>query len=228
MEKIYNGIVLDCIDHKENNKLLTILTNQGKIQAICKGVKKAGSKLKNIACPFCFAEFTILEGKQNIVIGANVYDSFFDLALQYEKYLCGCVMLDLLNKTTESQTILSSLLIELIKTLKFLCYENFSGIYLLVKFLLTYLEKIGYKLNTLTCGMCGKEINNHYLNVYDGSILCSNCSLVNSLKLSQSQIDLLNNKDTALNKAEEIELLKGLGNTIYCLVNIKIKIEDLI
>lgn len=228
MEKIYNGIVIDCVDHKDNNKLLTILTSEGKIQAICKGVKKAGSRLKNIACPFCFAEFTILENKQNTVIGANVYDSFFDLTLNYENYICACVMLDLLKKTIEQTKVLSSLLIKLIKSLKSLCYENSSGRSELIKFLLTYLKELGYKINTHNCGMCGKKLENHYLNVYDGSILCSNCAEIHSVKLNSNQLNIINEIPANLTKQEEIELLKALGNTIFCLINIKIKIEDLI
>ena len=228
MEKIYDGIVLDCTDHKENNKLLTILTSEGKIQAICKGVKKAGSKLKNIACPFCFAEFNILENKQNTVIGANVYDSFFDLSLKYENYLCGCVMLDLLKRTIEQPKVLASLLITLIKSLKSLCYEDVSAKSELINFLLTYLKELGYELNLQNCGLCGKKLENHYLNVYDGSILCQNCAEINSVKLSANQLKFINRQPTELTKQEEIQLLKGLGNTIFCLINIKIKIEDLI
>ena len=62
MEIKTEAIVLQSIDYKDNDKLLTLFSpTLGRITAGAKGVKKQKAKLSFAAQPFCFAEYVLAE-----------------------------------------------------------------------------------------------------------------------------------------------------------------------
>ena len=228
-EIVLDGIVISVQDYKENSKLLNILTSEGIKLVVAKGITKQTSKLKLVANPFCFAEFSLLVKNQTTLVGANVYDSFFALSSNYNNYVAGCSILDLIKKTVDDGSAIKQLFLPCVKAIKDLCYENLNCLIVLNKFLITYLNICGYSLNFKTCASCGKPLQDFYFNPYDASILCGNCKHINCQQLTQKQIDfLLDNNSEQLTTEELINITKNLANAIYCLTNIKLKIEDLI
>ena len=79
MEIKTEGVVLQAIDYKDNDKLLTVFSpTLGKITAGIRGVKKPKAKLAFAAQPFCFAEYILAEkGGRYTVTGAYLHESFF-------------------------------------------------------------------------------------------------------------------------------------------------------
>ena len=62
MEIKTEAIVLQAIDYKDNDKLLTLFSpSLGRITAGIRGVKKPTAKLAFSAQPFCFAEYILAE-----------------------------------------------------------------------------------------------------------------------------------------------------------------------
>jgi DNA repair protein RecO (recombination protein O) len=62
MEIKTEAIVLQSIDYKDNDKLLTLFSpSLGKLTAGIRGVKKPTAKLSFAAQPFCFAEYVLAE-----------------------------------------------------------------------------------------------------------------------------------------------------------------------
>ncbi len=240
MDKVINGIVLNAKDYKDNDKLLTILSKEeGKIIAVCRGVKKPSSKLKPYACPFCFAEFSINYKNQNIVTGASAYDTFYSVSKNMENYIIATAILDIINKTNEQTYIMSSLFIPTVQTLKGICYESVTPKLYLCYFLICYLDNLGYGFNLNECFNCNKklQLENTYINVYDGSCSCENCNEHHYIKLTISQIDFIKSiqnagienfvKHSDMSIQDIDNLLKILGNTIYCITNIKLRIQNL-
>ena len=79
MELKTDGVVLQALDYKDNDKLLTLFSPAlGKITAGIRGVKKPTAKLAFASQPFCFAEYVLAEkGGRYTVTGAYLYESFF-------------------------------------------------------------------------------------------------------------------------------------------------------
>ena len=228
-EIVLDGIVIGVQDYKENSKLLHILTSDGIKIVNAKGITKQASKLKVVANPFCFAEFSLLVKNQTTLIGANVYDSFFALSNNYQNYLTGCAILDLIKKTVDDSIVIKKLFVPCVKAIKDLCYSNIDCLDVLNEFLIAYLNFCGYSLNLNTCASCGKNLKDDYFfNPYDASILCSNCKHIHCQNLTHNQIGFLKGEKVQLVKDEQIALTKNLANAIFCLTNIKLKIEDLI
>ena len=229
-EEVIDGIVINVQDYKDSAKLLTLLTPNGKRLINAKGVSKQASKLKGVAYPFCFAEFSLLTKNQTTLVGYNLYDSFFNLSANYMRYVTACAIVDLINKTTDDAQALKELFLPCVNAVKNLCYQNeISHLAILNNFLLTYLNVCGYALNLNTCAGCGKELKEFYFNPYDASILCENCKTIRCEQLNNSQTNYIFNKaQTKIDKIEEQHITKNLANAIFCLTNIKLKIEELI
>ena len=229
-EEVIDGIVTCVQDYSDNTKLLTILSSEGKILVNAKGVNKAASKLKSVATPFCFAEFSLITKNQTTLAGAHLYDNFFSLSTNYTNYILASAILDLINKTTDDSYILKKLFVPCVNLVKNLCYQKQDGLIYFNAFLINYLNICGYKLNTKTCAGCGKTLSEFYFNPYDASILCANCKQHQCQSLSAKQIEFVekSEKECSLSSEELLALTKNLANAIYCLLGIKLKIEDVL
>ncbi len=186
MSKICQGIVINSQDYKEKDKLLTIFTlEEGKIRAILKGCKNANAKLKFASQPFCFAEFTIED--KGVISQADLKESFYDLSLNYDRYLIACDMLNTLNQITFDNNPNANLFVNLLKSLNLLMnYENISEKIIFAKFLLSILEVQGYKLNFNQCASCGgRMLTGFYYDFSVGGIVCVGCKKNYSMQISK-------------------------------------------
>lgn len=97
-EKI-KGIVLKLVDYKEADKLASIFSfDQGIITAKFTGVKRDKAKMKAAAQPFAFAEFNIVKsGEHRTIISADIIDNFNLILNDYNKTICGYIVLDILR-----------------------------------------------------------------------------------------------------------------------------------
>ena len=88
MEIKTEGIVLQSMDYKDNDKLLTLFSpTLGKILVGARGVKKPKAKLSFAVQPFCFAEYILAEkGGRYTLTGAYQYESFFSLRLDIVRF----------------------------------------------------------------------------------------------------------------------------------------------
>lgn len=229
-EEVLDGIVINVQDYKDSTKLLTILSGDGKKLVNAKGINKSTSKLKAVANVFCFAEFSLLTKNKTTLVGANLYDSFFALSSNYKNYVTSCAIVDLVNKTTDDDTILKQLFLPCVNSIKDLCYGNNNPLLYLNAFLVKYLSICGYKLNTSTCSNCSKTLTEFYFNPYDASILCQDCKLPHCNKFTNEQIAFIENKQKGDTLSHEslLHITKNLANAIFCLTGIKLKIDYLL
>ena len=130
------ALVIGAKDSKEKDKLVTLFTlEQGKLFVYFRGVKGEKAKLKEAKELFTFAEYVLEEGKYgNIVVEANIIDSFSQLRRDLDKYYEACSILDVLNKTSKESN--PFVFIQALKALKAICYEDSTKNYALIKFLI--------------------------------------------------------------------------------------------
>ena len=233
MEKVVSAIVLDSKPYKEDHVQLLLLTNtDDKMYAICKGVKKSTSKLKTLASPFCFAEYTLNIKNQCQIIGGHLYDTFFSISKNYIAYLCANCMCALLRSSQSAQANFSSLFIPAVNSLKSWCYSDINPKAVLAYFLIKYLECIGYKLNLETCATCSEKLNKCFINVSSGECVCEKCQELYCFPLNDNQVEFiknsLNDNIENLDDLNSVALLKILGNTIYSLTEIKILLNEIL
>ena len=176
MEWKTDALVLRAVDYGENDRMLTLFTAaRGKIGAGCKGVRRAGAKLKFAAQPFCFAEFVLAErGGRHTVTGASLYDGFYSLREDISAYYAGIAVLEacdgLLYEGMES----AKLFVNAVSALANL--SEGEGAPALVKFLLEALRLAGWPVQADGCGVCGKPLSGRMaFDMERGSFVCPDC-----------------------------------------------------
>ena len=99
IEEKLKGIVLKLVDYKEADKLASIFSFEtGIISAKFTGVKRDKAKMKAAAQPFTLAEFNIVKsGEHRTITSADIVDNFSKILLDYNKTVCGYIILDILR-----------------------------------------------------------------------------------------------------------------------------------
>ena len=122
MEKITPGIVLKQEDRGEADKLITLLTPDGVITAVMRGVKKTKAKLKFGALPFAFMEYTLsVKGGNYTVTGCTQIEDLSAVTASLEIYYSASFISEIAIKSSATG---NEAFLELLKTLKAMLYEN--------------------------------------------------------------------------------------------------------
>lgn len=168
MNKKVRGLVIAEKSINESDKLLTILTEKGKLKAVARGVKKPKSKYAAACRLYSWANFVYHPGKSLATITeANLIEAFYNICLDYDKLIYSSYILDLVNKITMEDYEEDSLLLKLL--VYYLFYLNHKDVSLL---LLT----LGIQLKILQNEGIIPEINMDsikdyaYFSIYDGTI----------------------------------------------------------
>ena len=193
------GIVLGGTNVKDKDKLLTLFTlEKGKITASMRGVRGDKAKLKSAKDIFTFGDFVLEEGKNsNIVTAVDVIDNFYGLSQNIEKYYEACAIIDIVSKVATEEAN-PQLFIEIVKSLKALCYTEVKKYYVINKFLLSIFDFMGYRFVNDKCSECGASLDMKYLNLNVGELVCPACRDVDAVQLSNacfSALKLLENTD---------------------------------
>ncbi len=160
MEIKTEAIVLQTLDYKDNDKLLTLFSpTLGKITAGIRGVKKPTAKLTFAAQPFCFAEYVLAQRDgRYTVTGAYLHESFFELRESIEKFYGACAMAETARELAVENEKYHSFFIALIEGLKGLCLADEKPSQAVISFLLIALSESGYPINLGYLEECDGEI----------------------------------------------------------------------
>lgn len=160
MEVKTEAVVLQTVDYKDNDKLLTLFSpTLGKITAGIRGVKKPKAKLAFAAQPFCFSEYVLAEkGGRYTVISAYLHESFFPLRADVERFYAACAAAELCRELSLENERYEGLFIALIECLKSLCYAGENAFEALISFLLVALRELGYPIELGYLEECDGDI----------------------------------------------------------------------
>ncbi len=149
MEVKTDAIVLQTVDYKDNDKILTLFSpTMGRITAGAKGVKKQTAKLAFAAQPFCFAEYILAEkGGRYTMTGAYLHESFFSLRYDIVRFYAACTMAEICLTVLYEREREEGLFIALIEGLKGLSLAEEDSAEVVVSFLLIALRESGYPLD---------------------------------------------------------------------------------
>ena len=149
MEVKTEAVVLQTMDYKDNDKLLTLFSpTLGKITAGIKGVKKPKAKLAFAAQPFCFAEYVLAQrGERYTVTSAYLHESFFELRTDVEKFYAACAAAEICRLITVENERFENLFIGFIQCIKALCLGDENSADCLITFMLVALRESGYPVD---------------------------------------------------------------------------------
>lgn len=98
------GYVLKRINYGEADRILNLITPQGKISAIAKGVRKEKSKLAGSIEIFTLTDFNIHLGRSEfgVVTGARIAKHYGEIMKDFSKMELASMMLKKINKAAEN------------------------------------------------------------------------------------------------------------------------------
>ena len=138
--------MLKLIDYKDADKIASIFTyDYGVVTAKFVGVKKEKAKLKAVAQPFTFADFNFTtRASHKVVAGANLIDNFYQLMINYNKTICGYIVLDILKSILPEEKPEQDLFLLTVSTLKNI--EENNEYVSIIDFILKFLSFSGFSV----------------------------------------------------------------------------------
>lgn len=221
------AICCKCIDYKENDKLVTLVSAEcGQVVATLKGVKKVNAKLKYAAMPFNFGEYTLVgkEGKY-IVADCNQIESFSEISYDIKCYYAGFAILKSLIDFSLENTPCPKLVSVAVRALKALAIDKVYPTRVYNKFVLYALDCLGYRLDFKFCAVCGKELDEAYFSKDDG-VICENCGSFFKAKIPHEVFENLKTGGTSVDERVQRNTNIFLNQVVYEMLGVKITILE--
>lgn len=173
-----DGLVLRVQNHGENDRLITILTANGKINALCHGARSLKSKMANLTQPFVYGNFEINKrsGALPWVRGGSTNEVFYGLREGVEKMFLATYICDVASELSGEGVDCFEILRLTLNTLYAIMTDMRPISQIKAAFELRAAAISGYRPDVLRCEDCGAEnTENTYFDVMNGAIVCSAC-----------------------------------------------------
>ncbi len=173
------GVVVRVNDLTGNDKLLTIFTEErGLMRAVSNGSRSLKSRYLAASQLFCYASFILeAKGDRYWLRESDLIESFYDLRLDIVKTALGQYILDVAADAVVPEQPDPELLRLTLNTL----YAITKGLYPLNKIKAAFEFRaaalLGFAPDLTSCGRCGKEEGDGFLDVMNGCFYCNECHL---------------------------------------------------
>ncbi len=178
--KKITGIVLKRQSFRENDSLVTLFSRElGKIDLVCRGAKKFGSKMAGHIEPLNFSSIMWIKGKQLDYVGSvQCLDAYKNIKEDLEKSLYAGVALKTFNKWVKPEMRDSSLFLLLVDYLETLNNNFIENKELFFKFFkIKLISLLGYSPELYLCHTCNTKIKpkKYKFDICKGGVVCTHC-----------------------------------------------------
>jgi DNA repair protein RecO (recombination protein O) len=173
-----DGLVLRAQNYGENDKLVTILTRDGKQTVLAKGARSMKSKIKNITEPFVYANFELNQKGTAIawVKGGSSIEIFYSLREEVEKLFLATYICDIANELSGERADGSDMLRLTLNTLFAIVKDLRPLAQIKAVYEMRAAAISGYCPNLDYCEECeNDEAQLTYFDVTNGALICSEC-----------------------------------------------------
>ena len=217
---VTNAIVLRRINYQEADRIITFLTSdQGKITAIARGVRKANSKLAGSIELFGTSQITYMPGKGDMstLISARLIKNYGNIVKDFKRTQLGYEILKLVNKFIESDAIDEEIYELIESTLEGLDDKEVSLELTKFWFSLRFVTLMGHTPNL---DVDGEESEKFIFNIDKMSFLPDENGQYNKNHIKVFRLSLANSPKQ-LSKIESIDVIldKNLGLTQLMLID---------
>ena len=184
------GIVLAEHNMGDNDKMITILTPNGKIGCAAKGAKRPKSNLMAGTQYLCFGDFNVYKSISSYSINqADPIEIFYNIRLEVDKLMVASKITKLVNEVTDENQNTYRILQLTLNTIYMISESDKDLEFIYSIFKIRLLSLIGFKPVTDKCLNCGeKEIR--YFSLKDNGFKCEACGKQDkgAIKISDTTI----------------------------------------
>ncbi len=183
--KKYNtkAIVLKSVKYKDADKIFTLFTKEyGKIVAIGRGVRKINSRRSGNLDTLNYVSVGIYENNLEFknIEEVKVIESFRNLKRNLGKSTKAYYIIELVHKSIEEGEQSPEVFDLLLKCLRALERNGYSGALFVSYFEMNLMKLIGYQMTTDKCEKCQRVLDDswqkYYFDIENGGLECENCS----------------------------------------------------
>jgi DNA repair protein RecO (recombination protein O) len=205
------GIVIREVAYKDNDKIITILTDSlGKVSAIAKGAKKTNSQFLASSQFLVYSEFVLYQNTGYFYLNsASVINTFYNLRIDFDKLQLVFEMTKLINSVTDENQDCEKVLKLFLNTIYVLDKYDKDRKQIVNAFKIKLFALLGFAPRQDKCSNCLKPLLEDsgeyvYYDFIDNIFLCENC------------------KDT-LDQRKMIRISKATYNAIFYVIRTDIK-----
>ncbi|MCE5323679.1 DNA repair protein RecO [bacterium] len=175
-----SAIVLRRIDLGEKDRILTVYAReQGKLSAVAKGARRAGSKLAGVSEPFTYAKMFLSTGRDlDVLTQAEIRESFPNVKRSIEGIAYAVYMMELTNSFVDERQPNPDLFDTLLSAMYIL--ESGANPEITARYFEIHsLAILGYEPHFEACLRCGKKIGRERVAFSPalGGIVCAHCGM---------------------------------------------------
>lgn len=170
------GIIIAEHNMSDYDKMVTILTPNGKIGCAAKGARRPKSALMAGTQFLCFGDYLLYQGASSYHINScDVVEVFYNLRIDLDKLNYASHMIKIINDVTDENQNTYKILQLLLNTL-YVISETDKDLNLVMSiFKLKLICLLGFTPMINKCGICGEQQNLIYFSLKDSSLKCENC-----------------------------------------------------
>ena len=171
------GLVIRTVDLADNDKLLTLFTEEyGKITAVANGSRALKSRYLAAAQLFCYGSYVLYQkGDRYWVREVNLLESFFDLRADLTRTSLASYICDVAGDVVEENAPEPQLLRLVLNSLYAIAKGTVSQDKIKAVFEMRAASILGFCPMLDACVSCGREAGSFYLDVMNGAISCEEC-----------------------------------------------------
>ena len=177
------GIVIREVAYKENDKIITILTDTlGKVSAVAKGSKKTNSPFLASSQYLVYSEFVLYQNKSFYYVNsASVINTFYNLRIDFDKLQIVFDLTKILNSVTDENQDLTKILQLFLNTIYMLDKSLKDNKLIIGAFKIKLFTLLGFTPRVDSCNECNENLlqlpENFaiYYNYIDNTFFCENC-----------------------------------------------------
>ena len=178
------GLVIRTVDYHDNDKLITLFTEEkGIITVIASGSKTIKSRYMAPTELFCYSNYVLYKkGEYFWVREVDLIESFFDLRLTIERTALATYICDVINYAAVADMPDIPLLRLTLNSLYATSVEKHCLPKIKAAFEMRCASILGFSPDMHSCSKCNNTAGDFYLDVMNGNLVCKKCK-------SQSEVD---------------------------------------
>lgn len=183
------GIILSESNMNDFDKMVTILTPNGKIGCAAKGARRPKSLLMSGTQFLCFGEYLLYQGTNSYHINScDSIEIFYPIRTDLDKLKYASFITKIVNEVTDENQNTYKILQLFLNTLYMISETNENLEFILSVFKLRLLCLLGFMPEIKKCSNCKAEENITYFSLKENGFKCENCGRIDksSIKISDS------------------------------------------
>lgn len=174
------GLVIRETDFGEADRYITVLTERGaRIEVLCRGVRRRGSRAAAAVRLFCWSELTLYEGRGGkfTLNDAAIVHSFWDVTRDMETYALSCYFAELAGAMTDVDEEMPAVTRLFLYALRAVAEQRRAPALVKAAFELRLMAESGFAPDLAACGACGSPIEGTaFFSVREGAAVDAGCA----------------------------------------------------